>query len=207
MTQSLSRFYHWFLAVPLGYQLLQNLLGARRARRIWVKEHVKPQKGDRILDIGCGTAAILEFLPAVDYYGFDMSAFYIEFARKKYGDRGHFEQKSVNQASVKDLPPCDFVFTTGVIHHLSDDEAEELIQLAFDVLKPGGRFVTSDPARCENRPFIENFQINRDRGQFIRKPEEYCLLAKKVFDSVTLTVYHNLLYIPYSHAVLEAKKP
>ena len=166
-----------------------------------------PKPGDRVLDIGCGTGAILEFLPNVEYFGFDMSPHYIAYARKMYGDRGRFKQERLNQVSIANIPPSDLVITTGVLHHLSDTEAVDLMRLARDVLKPGGRLITVDPTRCENRSFIENFQINQDRGQYIRKPEQYRDLAEKVFDSVSLSVHHDLLYVPYSHAVLDAKKP
>jgi len=64
------------LSEPAVYDALQNLLGAKKSRRIFVKDYLRPQIGDKILDIGCGTARILDELPKVEYYGFDANPKY-----------------------------------------------------------------------------------------------------------------------------------
>jgi len=63
---------------------------------MYIDKYVKPKDGDKILDIGCGTADILEYLPNVEYLGFDMNNRYIQFALQKYGNRGKFFCKKVN---------------------------------------------------------------------------------------------------------------
>ena len=56
------------------YQAPQDLPGGRRFQRRLVDEYVRPAPGTRLLDIGCGTGAILEHVPAgVAYHGFDLS--------------------------------------------------------------------------------------------------------------------------------------
>ena len=73
------------------YQLFQKAVGGNNFRKVLADEYIRPHSRMRILDIGCGTAEILDFMPEVDYYGFDLSEDYIAFARKYYGNRGHFE--------------------------------------------------------------------------------------------------------------------
>ena len=78
------------LSNPMVYDFFQALMGAHAVRQQLVNEHVRPVSGCRILDIGCGTARILDYLPSVQYYGFDPSLQYINDANQRYGVRGHF---------------------------------------------------------------------------------------------------------------------
>ena len=70
------------LSHPLVYSTLQSLMGAHSSRKSFVGNYVKPFPGMRILDIGCGPADILAYLPQVSYSGFDISQDYIDQARK-----------------------------------------------------------------------------------------------------------------------------
>jgi ubiquinone/menaquinone biosynthesis C-methylase UbiE len=85
-----STGWHAALSAPIVYELVQHAAGARRWLKRFVRETVRPQTGERMLDIGCGPMAILRYLPDVDYCGFDQSAAYIEPARRKFGEHGRF---------------------------------------------------------------------------------------------------------------------
>lgn len=81
----------FILANPFVYRLFSTIVGQGPARRVYVNEHIQPEKGSRVLDIGCGPADILEYLPEnIEYVGIDMSGEYIEAARKRFGRRGRF---------------------------------------------------------------------------------------------------------------------
>ena len=51
------------LSSPVVFDVFQNLVGADGFRRKYVREFIHPAPGARILDIGCGTGAILTYLP------------------------------------------------------------------------------------------------------------------------------------------------
>ena len=77
------------LSNPLIYRTYQDLSGGSRARRSFIREHVKPLSRERLVDIGCGPGQLLDLMPqGISYFGFDLSAEYIEEARQKYQGRG-----------------------------------------------------------------------------------------------------------------------
>jgi len=71
------------LSLPAGYQLFQRMVGMESSQRTYLAEHAQPAPGEKILDIGCGPADVLERLPKVNYTGFDISAEYILAAKQR----------------------------------------------------------------------------------------------------------------------------
>ena len=57
-------------------------------RRSLIQNHVRAKPGDKVIDIGCGSAEVLRYLPDVDYIGIDINPDYIAFARRTYGSKG-----------------------------------------------------------------------------------------------------------------------
>ena len=189
------------LSSPWVYDVFQDIMGAKKVRMDLVHQHILAKEGFRILDIGCGTARILDYLPEVEYYGFDPSQRYIDEAVQRYGSRGKFHCSMLEQAKVSDLGPFDVVIATGLLHHLDDKQAIQLLNLAQSALKPGGRLVTNDPCNDTVQNPISRFLVNRDRGQNVRTPSDYSTLAKSVFPSTSAHVKHWAL-IPYTRCTM-----
>ena len=124
------------LGNPIVYWSYQKLVGGDRARRLFIKNQVRPVPGQKILDIGCGPGNILDYLPKMDYYGFDVDQDYIDAANKKYGDRGTFICSNANTFKVSEPNSFDLVIATGVIHHLNDSDSKRLFEIAAEALKP-----------------------------------------------------------------------
>jgi SAM-dependent methyltransferase len=191
------------LAKPQVYILFARLIGATYGRRIYIERHIKPRKGDRILDIGCGPADILDSLPQVDYHGFDLSEEYIASARQRFGSRGHFHVEKVNIDLLKKYAGFDLVLATGVLHHLNDAEATDLFRVAKAALKPTGRLITLDGCFAEGQSRVARHLLSRDRGKYVRNQAGYVELAKTVFGNVRPFLTTELLRIPYTHIILE----
>ncbi len=193
------------LSIPALYDLSQNLMGARKNRMHFVQNFIQPFSGMRILDIGCGTAKILDFLPHdIQYFGFDLSNRYILEAKKQYGDRATFQCQSVTTALLNNLGSFDVVLALGVLHHLTDSEAESLALLASSALKPGGRLLTFDGCYIPEQNPIARFLLSIDRGRFVREPRGYTSILEKAFAEVNYQVIHRKP-IPYTHFITFSK--
>jgi len=158
-----------------------------------------------ILDIGCGPADILAYLPNIEYWGFDISEQYIERAGNAFGTRGHFRCKQLQVDDLDELPKFDVALAIGLLHHIDDQVALNVLQLAYQALKPGGRLLTVDPCLEPSQSFIARFLVRHDRGQNVRDKGEYEALALSVFKAPNVVVRHQA-WIPYTHCIMECQK-
>ena len=180
-------------------------VGAGKLRNALVEEIIRIEPGLRIVDIGCGPADILEYLPGVDYVGFDHSESYIASARSRFGERGRFINMAAGEVDLNEFAPRDLAMSVGVLHHLDDDEVIEALETARAVIGEDGRFVSVDPTFATGQHPIGRFLASRDRGQHVRTPEQTEALVTRVFDNVTVQARHDLLRVPYSHVLVEAR--
>jgi len=158
-----------------------------------------------VLDIGCGPAEILDYLPDVEYWGFDISEPYIAQAQKRYGTRGRFHCGILTRADIEEMPSFDIVLVMGVLHHLNDDEAAELLRLTHELLKPSGRLLTFDPCLEPGQNRVARFLVRHDRGQNVRTRAGYAMIAHMVFGVSRIEVRHQA-WIPYTHCLMECIK-
>ncbi len=193
------------LSVPVVYELFENMVGATRCRDVFVREYVRPSVGERVLDIGCGTAAILAHLPQVDYCGYDISDTYIATARQHFGNRGRFFAAFLTEHSLDGERPFDLVLAIGLLHHLTDAEAGRLLDICHAALAPDGRLITLDPCFDAGQSRIAHRVIAFDRGQNVRTLRGYLALAARVFHHTEAHLRNDLLRIPYTHAILECR--
>ena len=192
------------LAIPTIYRLFSNLIGGD-ARCLYVDKHIRPRYGDKILDIGCGSADILSYLPSVEYVGLDSSQAYINSAKKRFGNRGTFLTKKVSKNAINEVSFFDIVLAGGVLHHLDDNEALQLFELARSALKKGGRLITLDGCYTEEQSLTARFLLSIDRGRYLRTKDQYLCLASEAFTDIKVSIYHDLIRIPYTHIIMECK--
>lgn len=193
------------LSHPLVYSAFQSLMGAHKFRTNFVAQFVRPFSGMAILDIGCGPADILAYLPNVEYWGFDISERYIERAGNAFGTRGHFRCKQLEVDDLDELPKFDVALAIGLLHHIDDQVALNVLQLADQALKPGGRLLTVDPCLDPSQSSIARFLVRHDRGQNVRDKGGYEALALSVFKAPNVVVRHQA-WIPYTHCIMECQK-
>ena len=197
----------WVLASPRVYSSLMSALGADRGMQRFVHEHLRVQPGDRILDLGCGPGRLYPHLPPVDYCGLDVNAAYLERARAVYPEARFEEQDILTGCPDFNVRGFDVIVASGLVHHLPDTAANGAFAFCHDRLRTGGRLITLDCVFEEGQNFVSRFLVGRDRGRFVRRGQEYLDLARAHFPGARLTIRHDLLRVPYAHAILECEKP
>lgn len=197
------------LSLPIVYDTFQVVVGAVNSKRRVCEEYVSCGSANVVVDVGCGTADLLCFLPAGSrYFGFDLSQPYIDRAKKRHAGRPNstFLCADLNEIAPDALPPCDLAIVFGVLHHINDDSARRLHESLFDRLAPGGRLITVDPTLVEGQSPVARELIKHDRGQHVRSPAAYEALVPARFLHHVTEVRHDMLYIPYSLAVTVSTK-
>src|SRR6266851_10382670 len=75
------------LARPSFYNLLQGILGRHKCMTRYMSDYVAPRPAARLLDIGCGTGVLLDYIPEslqCEYVGFDINPDYIAHAQARH---------------------------------------------------------------------------------------------------------------------------
>jgi SAM-dependent methyltransferase len=194
------------LGNPNIYNLSQKIMGSDKGWISFVQDHIKPSPGMRILDIGCGTAAILHHLGDVDYYGYDINPDYIAHAKNIFGERGKFFCQEFTSKDLAHIGSFDVVTLCGVLHHLDDGIAINLIELLSNCLKKEGKVVTSDGCYVHGQSYFAKTLLDFDRGKNVRSENGYLELFKKSFQTVESTIVHKK-WIPYTCCFVTAKNP
>ncbi|MBC6942278.1 MAG: class I SAM-dependent methyltransferase [Xanthomonadales bacterium] len=193
-------------SAPWVYDLAQNLVGANRSRARLVRDHLRLRPGMRLLDLGCGTAAMLHHLPRdVAYVGVDLSESYIESARREFGARGEFHCGDIARTAPDVFGTFDVVVANGLLHHLDDGPVRNMLRVARTVLRAGGHLVTIDPCFDPGQSRLARLVITHDRGRNVRTLAGYAELAREMFTTVEPRLRDDMLRIPYTHAVLECR--
>jgi ubiquinone/menaquinone biosynthesis C-methylase UbiE len=129
-------------ALPL-YDPFVRLLGGDRARKALLNQ-AAIHTGHRVLDIGCGTGALVVLIkrlhPDVDVVGLDPDPNALIRAGRKAErtavpiqlDQGFSDELPYPDASF------DRVFSSFMLHHLQPGEREKTLREIRRVLKPGG---------------------------------------------------------------------
>jgi SAM-dependent methyltransferase len=94
--------------------------------------------GESVLELGCGTARLREFIPKeTEYLGIELNENFIEYAKKKGRER------VIKGDILKDnLPKADAVLLTDVLHHVNPSH-EKLLRRAKDCAKE--RVIVCEP--------------------------------------------------------------
>ena len=195
MSQKNKGVYN-LLSNTFFYSLVQKVMSGTSFRKKIVKKYIT-KHNVKVLDIGCGPAEILDTLPKIKYYGFDINPIYINSAKKKYENKGKFFCKKFTNKNTKYLPKFDHVLLLGILHHLSDKEINTLMPNIKKVLKKKGNIITLDNIFIHKQNFIAKFLIQMDKGENVRSRKGYLNILKNHFKRINSKIYHQK-FIPYT---------
>jgi SAM-dependent methyltransferase len=199
-------FQKRLLEQPWAYDNLMKIFGRKESLRLIVDRWITPTDGERILDLGCGTATILASMSNVEYTGIDNNSRYIQKAEERFGQLGKFICADLNDEIVATLGTFEKILLLGVMHHLPDVLIKQTMETIPKLLGSQGVLITLDPAFEENQHPVARILARMDRGRFVRSTDDYVALIQSkltVIDQITL---HDLNRMPYTHAVIKAKR-
>lgn len=188
------------------YKLFKFIVSGNYSKK-FAKEYIKAKNFDNILDIGCGTSEILNYLPKkCNYTGIDINQNYIKKAKQIHNNKGTFIVGSFEEITKLNKDQYDLILCIGLLHHLNDDEIINLLTESKKLLKMNGRLITFDGCYTKNQPWIKKKILSMDRGKFVRDTKSYCKLIDYVFPNNNYNITNNLINIPYTHIIFECVK-
>lgn len=195
------------LSNPLFYHTYQVTGGFFKSRKIIIDEILSKNKHIKnIIDIGCGPGHISTiFNENINYSGFDTNKIYIDYANKNFSKYGNFYCKQFDESSLKNINKVDLIMFNGLLHHIDDNYAKQLLNTAKQALTLDGMILTLDGVYIKNQSKLIKYLLDNDRGNFIRTEEQYRLLISSVFGEITVALRENISRIPYSFIVMTGK--
>jgi hypothetical protein len=137
----------------------------------------------------------------VIYNGFDIDQRYINYAQNHFGNRGNFHCEIFNEASARRFEGVDVVMLNGLLHHVDDKTATDLLNTARAALRPGGTGFTLDGCFRQNQSPFVRWLLQNDRGRYVRTQEGYKKVCAAAFGRVDIEVREDLSWVPYTFAI------
>lgn len=137
-------------------------------------EQAQIEKGQRVLDLGCGTAILTILIkkshPEAEVIGLDGDPKILEIAKTKIAKAGLDITLDHGMAFEVPYPECyfDHVFSRLLFHHLTWENKNRTLGEVLRVLYPGGEFHLADFGKPKNVPMhlvsliMRHFEENRD---------------------------------------------
>lgn len=154
----------------------------RMSRRFYelLYRYTDLKKGDRVLDVGCGTGTILKTfseLENIEGHGIDVEPQMLSVAHRKCPDM------DIRECSCEDTPYDDSYFDTLTVcmayHHFPDKDA--FTKEALRLLKPNGRLYIADPAFPHPVRKALNLMCRNINGEFFSSEEMRSRFEKQGF--------------------------
>jgi len=159
-----------FLSVPWIYDTFRPLVVGGIDHEDQAR-FCKIEKTDRVFDLGCGTAQLLNHIHCEKYLGVDLDAYALERASRFSAGHIRFLEGDAWDDAYRELEPT-VVLMIGVVHHLPDGVFQSLIQRLRQGLSSPPRLVTFDVGFFKGA-VINNLFSKLDRGKYVRNIQEY----------------------------------
>lgn len=142
--ESEVQFFDQFVAERGEYDVLSE--AAYRRLVDLFSRLVRPQPGERCIDLGCGTGAFTKRLRGFGLHlqGMDISPASVEAANKG-ADGESYRCGDITATGLPDRS-CDIIVYSGVLHHFETAEARaRVLREGHRLLTRGGRLFSYDP--------------------------------------------------------------
>lgn len=164
---------HFWEKFPKIYDLIQILATGGFLKK--VSGELKFMQNKSIMDIGCGTGTLVEYIQPKDYLGVDLNSDFIKLARKKYPEHDFKVLNIVTQKFPE--KKFNYIFIMNVLHHLTDMQIEKM----FKKIKTAARFDEFVIVESKPRNFIGRVLGKFDAGSNFREYDYLKEIVKKSF--------------------------
>lgn len=188
------------LEQPKIYEFVQWLFAAEQVRGWLAAEYLNGKSVGRILDVGCGTSLITQFIDIQKtYIGLDLNKKYISEAEKR--KNVHLWVGGIDSLGCAHAGVFDRIILIGLLHHLSDEQILTMLPTLRGLLAQGGVIVTLDPVMVANSSWFSRLLVALDRGVHVRSVEAYKALIGEQGFRVDHTVKSNPRLDAYRYAI------
>lgn len=187
------------------YKTFQFLVARKDTYQIIFQNIFQTDENSIVLDCGCGPAQYRNLIKCSKYVGIDFNQKYIQKAISKFPD-DKFYLSDISNFDFKEDDKYSHIILLGLLHHLNDTNAKNLLNKLLKQLTDNGKVVTIDPIYIFNKngfyPKIANYLAFKDRGNYVRTKEEYDQLIDSKSASLQSKAYEKLLRVPLFHYVM-----
>lgn len=157
-----------------------------------IQRRLRVRQGAKVLDVGCGTGAILTMLSQqYEAYGTDTSELAIEFCRKRGLTNAY-------RCTLDNFPHpnlrFDLITAFDVLEHIDDDLT--VVRKALDFLKPGGALLVTVPAY--QFLWSPHDELNHHKRRYVKS--QLRRLLQKGGLNVEMISYYNTFLFPIAMA-------
>ena len=133
----------------------RTLEAAQEAKLELVCEKLALERGQRVLDVGCGWGSFAIHAArrhGVEVVGITLSAPQAERARRRADEAGVADLVEIRVADYRDLgdEPFDAVASIGMVEHVGASRIDEYAERLAGALRPGGRLLNHGIARLRH---------------------------------------------------------
>ena len=165
-----------------------------------------------VLDVGCGYGLLANYLalmsPERDVVGVDLSTMRVNAARKTVGNRKNIRFERINVKDIQ-MKRYDAIVMSDFLHHLDYETQEELFNLCYEKLSPGGQLFFEE---VDDRPLLKYWAayfvdviLNIGEGIYFRNRKTYSKILRDIGFEVHVEDLHK--GIPWSDVIYICKKP
>ena len=173
-----------FYKYPLLYQQSLKLIHRKNLKRRYQLIASFIKKGEKVLEPGCGTGFLVNFLPQKSFYfGFDLNKNFINWAQRKYKDSNFYLGDVLNSQSYF---PVDVVIVCDVLHHIESSKREAFLNHCWKSAKK--KLIICEPkgktSLVLGKKFFEYFEqdgINKTKSEDLWTEEELKQKIKEGF--------------------------
>jgi 2-polyprenyl-3-methyl-5-hydroxy-6-metoxy-1,4-benzoquinol methylase len=151
------------MAIPGDYQYraMHSKSNVQRSwhqnKKVTISRYLPPASGDHILDVGCGSGVISDFLgeSGAEVLGIDANQDAIAFAQAQFRRPNVRFQLGYVDEEYHPPWPVDKIYCMEVIEHVYQEQFELMLNTFAKSLKSQGRVFITCPNQTSLWPFIE----------------------------------------------------